>query len=374
MMICSVVGARPQFVKAAVVSRALAERGVRERLLHTGQHYDDDMSAVFFEELGIPVPERNLGIGSGSHAHQTAGMMSALEEAFLDLEPDRVLVYGDTNSTMAAALVAAKMHIPVDHVEAGLRSFNRRMPEEINRIVTDRLSALCFCPTRTAAQHLAGEGRTDGVHVTGDVMFDATHLFSETAALRRPLISLSRHAPGSFGLATVHRAENTDHPARLAAIFEAFGRLDMPIVLPLHPRTRQRLQDIDIPDNVDLLPPAPYLAMLTLVREAACVLTDSGGLQKEALWLGTRCITLRNETEWTETTERGWNQVVGAKADAIVAAVRQATEGTPPVFGLGSTQERPSDHIARLVTEAGGDNAGGDNAGGDNLSGGTHAR
>ncbi len=349
MTICSVVGARPQFVKAAVVSHALKARGVREYLLHTGQHYDDDMSAVFFDELGIPAPERNLGIGSGSHAHQTAGMMAALEQAFLDLRPDRVLVYGDTNSTLAAALVAAKMHIPVDHVEAGLRSFNRHMPEEINRIVTDRLSHFCFCPTRTAMQHLASEGRTEGVHLTGDVMLDATRTFAERAATRRPLISLTRHEAGMFALATVHRAENTDEPGRLASIFDAFGRLDMPVVLPLHPRTRARLEDMDVPDNVDVIAPVPYLAMLTLTREAAYVLTDSGGLQKEALWLGTRCITLRDETEWTETTGGGWNQIVGADRDAILAGVSQAPRGPVPIFGAGSTDETPSEHISRLV-------------------------
>ncbi|PIQ60092.1 MAG: UDP-N-acetylglucosamine 2-epimerase (non-hydrolyzing) [Bacteroidetes bacterium CG12_big_fil_rev_8_21_14_0_65_60_17] len=349
MTICSVVGARPQFVKAAVVSHALRSRGVREYLLHTGQHYDDDMSAVFFDELGIPAPERNLGIGSGSHADQTARMMMALEIAFLDLRPERVLVYGDTNSTLAAALVAAKMHIPVDHVEAGLRSFNRRMPEEVNRIVTDRLSEFCFCPTQTAVEHLASEGRTEGVHLTGDVMLDATRVFAERAALRRPLISLTRHEAGSFALATVHRAENTDHPGRLSAIFDAFGSLDMPVLLPLHPRTRTRLADVDIPDNVEVMAPVSYLAMLTLTAGAACVLTDSGGLQKEALWLGTRCITLRDETEWTETTQGGWNQVVGADRKAIAAAVERVPAGLVPVFGAGSTDETPSEHISRLV-------------------------
>ncbi len=354
MTICSVVGARPQFVKAAVVSHALEACGVKEHLLHTGQHYDDDMSAVFFEELGIPAPERNLGIGSGSHAQQTAGMMSALEEALLDLRPERVVVYGDTNSTLAAALVAAKLHVPVDHVEAGLRSFNRRMPEEINRIVTDRLSDLCFCPTRTAAEHLQAEGRADGVHMTGDVMLDATRTFADRAATRRPLISLTRHEAGRFALATVHRAENTDDAHRLAAIFDAFGRLDMPVLLPLHPRTRVRLADVDIPDNVEVMAPLPYLAMLTLLREAACVLTDSGGLQKEALWLGTRCITLRDETEWTETTTGGWNQIVGADRHAILAAVRTMPDGPIPIFGAGDTDETPSRHISRLIAEKGG--------------------
>jgi UDP-N-acetylglucosamine 2-epimerase len=351
MHICSIVGARPQFVKAAVVSHALVDAGIRESLIHTGQHYDGDMSDVFFDELGIPAPERNLGIGSGSHADQTGRMMVALEQAFDDLQPDRILVYGDTNSTLAAALVAAKLHIPLDHVEAGLRSFNRRMPEEINRIVTDRLSDLLFCPTATAVAHLAAEGRTEGVRMTGDVMLDATLHFSERAAERHPLSSLTDVPAKAYSVATIHRAENTDHPERLQAIVRALGNLDEPVLLPLHPRTRGRLSDMHVPSSIRLLPPVPYLSMLTLVRNARRAFTDSGGLQKEAVWLGTPCITLRDETEWTETTAGGWNRVVGADERAILEAARTEPSSTAPVFGTGDFGDRASQAIAGLILQ-----------------------
>lgn len=323
MQILTIVGARPQFVKAAVVSRALREAGVQERMIHTGQHYDHEMSRVFFDELGIPEPEVDLGVGSGTHAQQTGQMMIGLEEVVLrGRRPDWVLVYGDTNSTLAGALVAAKLHLPVAHVEAGLRSFNRRMPEEINRVVTDQLSTLCFCPTPTAVENLQKEGLTRGVHLTGDVMLDATRAHADRAAARVPLSSVTTHEPGSYFLATVHRAENTDAPERLFEIFRGFAALDGPVLLPLHPRTRARLASVDVPPNVELLPPVSYLTMLTLTRHARFVLTDSGGLQKEAVWLGVPCITLRDETEWIETQEGGWNQVVGANARCIADAVQ----------------------------------------------------
>lgn len=349
MTICSVVGARPQFIKAAVVSHALAAAGITEHLIHTGQHYDGDMSQVFFDELGIPAPERNLAVGSGSHAVQTAGMMTALEEAFLQLKPDRVLVYGDTNSTLAAALAAAKLHIPVDHVEAGLRSFNRRMPEEINRIVTDRISDFLFCPTTTAVQHLKDEGMTRGVHMTGDVMLDATRFFASRAAERTPLSNVTHHAAGTYAVATVHRAENTDDDVRLRSIFEALGQVGMPVVLPVHPRTRSHIESLDLAPSIELITPLSYLSMVTLVLNARCALTDSGGLQKEAVWLGTPCITLRDETEWTETLEGGWNQVVGADTGRILQAVQQQPTGNPPVFGQRDDGEGASACIARLL-------------------------
>lgn len=330
MKIVSIVGARPQFVKAAVVSRELVEAGVEELLVHTGQHYDREMSAVFFEELGIPKPAANLGIGSASHAVQTGEMMVALEEFLLDVEPvDRVLVYGDTNSTLAGAIVASKLHLPLAHVEAGLRSFNRRMPEEINRVVTDRLSSLLFCPTDTSVANLKKEGIEEGVHLTGDVMLDATRLFAEVAQRRSPPGGTTAHDPKEYLLATVHRAENTDDASRLRGIFEGFGRLDAPVVLPLHPRTRSRLDGIAVPSNVEIAEPVGYLDMLVLVKNARTVLTDSGGLQKEALWLGVPCVTLRDETEWVETQERGWNQIVGADADRIVEAAK--TDPKPPI-------------------------------------------
>ncbi len=333
MRICTVVGARPQFIKAAVVSRALARAGVEEILVHTGQHYDATLSQVFFDEMGIPPPAVNLEVGSGTHAVQTGTLMIRLEQ-YLQAQPapDWVVVYGDTNSTLAGALVAAKLHLPLAHVEAGLRSFNRRMPEEINRIVADRLSRLLFCPTQTAVDNLRREGIVEGVHLTGDVMLDATRFFADRAATLRPLDALTTHPPQRYYLATVHRAENTDDPARLAGIFAGLGRLDAPVLVPLHPRTRDRLGDIALPPNVERMEPVSYLAMLTLVQHARRVLTDSGGLQKEAFWLGVPCITLRDETEWVETLENGWNGLAGT-SEAIVEAAQQAPTGPQQPFG-----------------------------------------
>lgn len=348
MRIVTIVGARPQFIKAAVVSHALHKAGLEEVLLHTGQHYDPQMSQVFFDELGIPEPAANLEIGSGPHGAQTGEMMRALERYLLDHpRPDWVLVYGDTNSTMAGALVAAKLHLPLAHVEAGLRSFNRRMPEEINRVVTDHVSNLLFCPTDTAVENLRREGIVQGVEKTGDVMLDATRFYADRAAVQAPLSRLTPHAPRTYHLATVHRAENTDDPVRLRRIFEAFARLEAPVLLPLHPRTRHRLADGVVPANVELRPPASYLEMLTLTRHARRVLTDSGGLQKEAVWLGTPCLTLRDETEWVETQEGGWNQVVGTDPERIVAAARQVP--TAP-FDPGETAA--SARIARLLADS----------------------
>ncbi len=333
MHLVSIVGARPQFVKAAAVSRELVDTEIDEVLVHTGQHYDREMSAIFFEELGIPEPVANLGVGSGSHAAQTGDIMVRLEEFLMDRpQTDWVMVYGDTNSTLAAAIVASKLHIPLAHVEAGLRSFNRRMPEEINRIVTDRLSSLLFCPTRTSVENLRNEGIEEGVHLTGDVMLDATQLFAEVAARRVSADETRTDSADAYYVATIHRAENTDDPARLQNIFEGLGRLDGPVILPLHPRTQERLDGITVPSNVDVREPVGYLSMLALVKSARSVLTDSGGLQKEALWLGVPCVTLREETEWVETLDGGWNQVVGADAERIEAAVAARPEPPIPTF------------------------------------------
>lgn len=352
MNIVTVVGARPQFIKAAVVSHALIQHGISERIVHTGQHYDPGMSDVFFSELGIPVPDINLDVGSGSHGAQTGAMMVKLE-AYLEINrPDWVLVYGDTNSTIASSLVSAKMHIPVAHVEAGLRSFNQRMPEEINRIVTDRLSELLFCPTQTAVDHLKKEGMTKGVHLTGDVMLDATQFFLKRANETRPLSAVL--GPGhtdSFYLATIHRAENTDHPERLQSILEAFSQLNSTIVWPIHPRTRNLLSRFTIPDNLSIIKPVPYLSMLTLISSASKVFTDSGGLQKEAVWLGTPCITMRDETEWTETLSGNWNQVVGADTTKIIEASKREPDGAAPLFGAVSGGTA-SEHICRLLKQA----------------------
>ncbi len=345
--IVTVVGARPQFIKAAMVSRALKEVGVKETLVHTGQHYDREMDRIFFEELGIPTPAINLEVGSGTHAVQTGTMMMRLESFLLELpeKPDWLLVYGDTNSTLAAALVAAKLHIPLAHVEAGLRSFNPRMPEEINRVVTDRLSQLLFCPTETAVHNLATEGITEGVHLVGDVMYDATEFFAEKA---RRLPASFDLIPDTYYLATVHRAENTDDEERLSQILRAFAQLDRPVVWPIHPRTRARLKRRELPVNVYPLPPVGYLQMLRLILDATAVLTDSGGLQKETIWLGKPCITLREETEWVETLEGGWNQVVGTQPEAILQAVAQHPEGPPPRPGRPGPQPA-SQAIAALL-------------------------
>ncbi|MDQ7039511.1 MAG: UDP-N-acetylglucosamine 2-epimerase (non-hydrolyzing) [Rhodothermus sp.] len=348
MRVCSIVGARPQFVKAAMVSRALVEAGIEEVLIHTGQHYDVNLDRIFFEELGLPEPQVHLGVGSGTHAEQTGLMMIRLEAALRDMHPapDWILVYGDTNSTLAGALVAAKLQLPLAHVEAGLRSFNRSMPEEINRVVTDHLSQLLFAPTPTAVENLQREGITQGVYLTGDVMQEAVRCYAEVARRRVPLASLTSHDPGGYYLATVHRAENTDDPVRLQGIFDGLGRLDLPVILPLHPRTRKRLgEGFRVPPNVELRDPVGYLAMLTLVQHARAVLTDSGGLQKEAVWLGVPCITLREETEWVETLEGGWNQLAGADPERIVAAVNRRPEA-PASFARGQAASR---RIAELL-------------------------
>lgn len=331
--IISVVGARPQFIKAAVVSRALSARGVQEAIIHTGQHYDYGMSELFFEELTIPEPAENLGVGSGGHGRQTGAMLEALEESFIRRRPALVVIYGDTNSTLAAALAAVKLHIPTAHVEAGLRSFNMRMPEEINRILADKISSLLFCPTPAAVENLAAEGITDGVHLTGDVMYDAARFYARRAP------ELSQTAAGDlaekeFYLATLHRAENTDDPRRLEDIFAALDALPLPVVMPLHPRTEKRLSELAIKPSgsIRIVEPVGYLEMVALERAARLVLTDSGGMQKEALFAGTPCVTLREETEWVETVEAGWNVLAGADGGKIAAAVRhfQSREMTHP--------------------------------------------
>ena len=338
MHVLSVVGARPQFVKAWVVSRALRQCH-RETLLHTGQHYDDAMSRVFFDELGIPEPDVNLEVGSGPHGEQTGKMLAGIEREVIARAPDWVLVYGDTNSTLAGALAAAKLHVPVAHVEAGLRSFNRRMPEELNRQLTDHLSTRLFCPTWTAVDNLAAEGVRRGVDLVGDVMHDAT-----LAALERTTRDvLDRHglSAGSYVLATVHRAENTDDPARLGAILAGLARLDRPVLWPVHPRTRARLGGA-VAGNIVITEPFGYLDMLAAERSSASIVTDSGGVQKEAYLLGVPCVTVRDETEWVETVDAGWNVLAGADADRIVALVDRPrpTAPRPPLFGDGRASER----------------------------------
>ena len=353
MLILSVVGARPQFVKAAVVSRAL-RRAHEERLIHTGQHYDDDMSGVFFRDLGLPRPDVHLGVGSGSHGEQTARMLEGIEAVLQRERPTLVVVYGDTNSTLAAALAAVKLGIPVAHVEAGCRSYDRGMPEEINRVLTDHISRLLFCVTKGNIATLAQEGITRGVHHVGDVMLDV--LTEARARIEVVNGVLHDHAltPGRYVVATVHRPVNTDDPTHLTAILDALADLDEPVVFPVHPRTRKAIEALaDRPrPSVRLLPPVGYHDMLRLVRHARLVLTDSGGLQKEAFYLGTPCLTLRDTTEWTETVEAGWNRLLPIEREAIVTAARLwKPTGVPrcEAFGDGHAAERIATIISELV-------------------------
>jgi UDP-GlcNAc3NAcA epimerase len=353
MKILTVVGARPQFVKAAVVARALAARGIEEALVHTGQHYDEGMSGRFFSELGIPAPWRNLGVGSGSHGVQTGRMLEGVERAILDARPDRVLVYGDTNSTLAGALAAVKLGVPVDHVEAGLRSYNRAMPEEINRVVTDAVADLLLCPTKAAVAALAREGRLEasGVRCVGDVMYDAVLAFGgRDVALPADVESV---AGRPFALVTCHRAENTDDPVRLAGILEGLRLVsrDLPVLLPAHPRTRVAMASagVDAPAGVHVVDPVSYLEMLSLLGRASLVLTDSGGLQKEAFFAAVPCVTLREETEWTELVDVGWNALAGADPARIAAAAQAFLDGRP-------RPPRPDDlygdgHAARRIVD-----------------------
>jgi UDP-N-acetylglucosamine 2-epimerase len=339
----TVLGARPQFVKAAPLSAALRRR-FTEVLVHTGQHYDREMSDVFFEQLGIPAPDHHLHIGSGPHGAQTGAMLAQLETVMQDERPDVVLVYGDTNSTLAGALAAAKLQIPVAHVEAGLRSFNRAMPEEINRVVTDHLSTWLFAPSEHAERQLATEGIGRGVHVVGDIMRDAVLQHAERARTLSPYPDAAGVCPGAFYLCTVHRAENTDQPERLAGILAGLARLDRPVVLPLHPRTAKRLKEFGLTPaaSIRVIEPVGYFDMLQLERSAAAILTDSGGVQKEAYYLDVPCVTLRDETEWVETVDVGWNILAGTDPDAIVAALDQHGRGRPPhppLYGNGDAAE-----------------------------------
>ncbi len=349
-VVMTVVGARPQFVKIAPLSRAL-RRDAREILVHTGQHYDREMSDAFFAELRIPRPDVHLGVGSGSHGRMTALILERLEAAMLEKKPEVVVVIGDTNSTLAAALAAVKLQIPVAHVEAGLRSFDMRMPEEINRRIADHVSAMLLCPTVAAVRNLRAEGITKGVHLVGDVMMDAV---LESLARVRRLRSPTTHPPRSFYLATIHRQENVDDEGRLRAILGALQGAPLPVILPLHPRTRERLRRLRIVPGgpIEILPPLPYLAMLRLLGDARGLLTDSGGLQKEAFIVGTPCLTMRDATEWVETLEGGANRLVGADSAKIVRGLR-AIEALPrrgpasSVYGGGCASAR----IARLVTD-----------------------
>ena len=398
MKIVTVVGARPQFVKAAAVRRAIeaynkhdslprrrrSKKAFQEVLVHTGQHYDYVMDGVFFEELQLPKPDHHLGVGSGSHAKQTALMLERIETILQKEKPDAVLVYGDTNSTLAGALTAAKLNIPVAHVEAGLRSFNRVMPEETNRLLTDHLSTFLFCPTRQSVQNLSKEGIKNGkgkvVKRVGDVMYDSILHYSTLADKKSTILNelglalsrrsftpnVERRTPNSYSsvsrapnaerrtpnyyLATLHRAENTDDSKTLRAILAALDEIgkDVPVILPLHPRTKKMMETYHLRSNqrrVKLIDPVSYLDMITLTKHARIVLTDSGGVQKEAYWLRVPCITLREETEWVETVESGWNVLVGTDRKKIIEAVHSREGEKLPkkgvrLFGDGKASER----------------------------------
>ena len=346
MKVATVVGARPQFIKAATFSKALRKQHT-EVLIHTGQHYDRELSDVFFDELDLPRPEHELGVGSGSHAQQTALILERIEPVLEAEAPDWVVVFGDTNSTLAGALAAIKLNISLAHVEAGLRSFNRSMPEETNRVLTDHCADLLFCPTKTAMTHLAAEGLSDRAHLTGDIMLDSLDQHRAAVEARTEILHRCDVKPGAYYLATVHRAANTDDHAALARIMEALGRLEAPVIFPMHPRTRLALEasGLEPAPNVTVIEPVGYLDMLALQLRSRAVLTDSGGMQKEAFLLGASCVTVRDETEWPETLVDGWNVLAGTDVDRIVeAATRERPTGDrPDVFGDGRSAQRMVD-------------------------------
>jgi UDP-N-acetylglucosamine 2-epimerase len=377
MKIVTIVGARPQFIKAAAVSRAIksfnrnrpgSKKQVHEIFVHTGQHYDYLMDRVFFEELQLPKPDYHLGVGSASHARQTGTMLERIETVLEKEKPRIVVVHGDTNSTLAGALAAAKVKIPVAHVEAGLRSYHRTMPEEINRLLTDHLSALLFCPTNQAVRNLSKEGIRSGdkavVKNVGDVMYDSILHYSRMAEKESKIIEkLGFLTPNSklrtpnYYLVTLHRAENTDHPKRLKSILRALAEIakDSPVILPLHPRTKKMIKThrlLGETKGIKLIDPVSYFDMLTLEKNAKAILTDSGGVQKEAYWFSVPCFTLREETEWVETVRRGWNVLVGSATERIVEAVRDRMGRRFPSMGRGIFGDgKASEKIVRVLSD-----------------------
>jgi len=341
-----VVGARPQFIKAAPISRAVErwnrehlDRRIDEIVVHTGQHYDYEMSTVFFEELALAEPRYHLGVGSGTHAYQTGEMLKGIEVILVKEKPDIVVVYGDTNSTLAGAMAAAKLSVPVAHVEAGLRSFNRKMPEEINRVLTDHLSTWLFCPTEPALKNLEREGITRGVYQVADVMYESLIHYSERAEKMSMILDQHRLATKQYAVMTVHRAENTESTEQLERIMAAVMWLadhGWRLIFPVHPRTRKLVDSLrPAHENLLLINPVSYLDMLKLERNARLILTDSGGIQKEAYWFRVPCVTLREETEWVETVERGWNRLVGANTDRIIKGSLEAVEARPTELAGG---------------------------------------
>lgn len=353
MKIITILGARPQFIKASVVSRAFSRAGIDEVIIHTGQHFDSLMSDVFFQDLDLPQPHHHLNIHSLNHGAMTGRMMEKIEECLLQTRPDWVCVYGDTNSTLAGALVAAKLNIPLAHIEAGLRSFNRQMPEEVNRVVTDHLAQLLFAPTQLAVQCLHDEGIVRGVQLVGDVMMDA--ILTYLAKARETSVLLVKHQlnPDEFYLATIHRPSNTDDPSRLRAILESFTTLDLPVIFPMHPRTLARIRSMGLDRylatrSIVAIPPVSYLDMLMLESSCTAVVTDSGGIQKEAYILGRPCFTMRDETEWKETVESGWNHLVQPETlrQAIADFIQPPT--APPLYGKGDAAIQIADILLNV--------------------------
>jgi UDP-N-acetylglucosamine 2-epimerase len=343
MKLLHIVGARPQFIKAAMVSRAWKGSG-DELILHTGQHYDDNMSQLFFDELGLREPDVNLGVGGGSHAEQTSRMLTGIDGYLESEQPGWVIIYGDTNSTLAGALCAAKRQMKTAHVEAGLRSFNRNMPEEINRILSDQISDLLFCPTKAAVNHLKKEGITEGVFQVGDVMADSLKFFLLAAEERSTILDNLDLKTGQYGLVTVHRSGNVDDRKNLSEILAGLRDIDFPLLFPVHPRTSKMINEfgLDIPKNMRAIEPVGYLDMLMLEKNAECILTDSGGIQKEAYLLGVRCITMREETEWVETIEAGWNCLAGTSRRKIREYFRDfhPSEERPDIYGNGHAADK----------------------------------
>jgi UDP-GlcNAc3NAcA epimerase len=355
MKVLTVIGNRPQFIKAAAVSSPLRREHV-EILVHTGQHFDDRLSAVFFAELGLPVPDRQLGINLGSSSSQTARMLTALEPVLFDEAPDVVLVYGDTNSTLAGALAGAQAQVPVAHVEAGMRSFDRSMPEELNRVLTDHASALLLCSTEVAMTNLRHEAVAGRAELVGDVMVDVATAIQPRARERTDLVRARGLEPGGYLLATAHRAGNVDDPERLARLVDVLTGLPLPVVLPLHPRTDARLRAAGLRDRLEQAPgvtltePLGYFELTALLCQARAAVTDSGGLQKEAYLAGVPCVTLRPNTEWTETVELGWNVLADLDLDRVLAALERKPPATaPPVYGDGHAGARV---VAALATLA----------------------
>jgi UDP-GlcNAc3NAcA epimerase len=350
MRILSVVGNRPQFIKSAPLSVALRNRA-DEVVLHTGQHYDHELSQVFFDELGLEPPKHRLEAGSGSHAEQTARMLPGIEAAIDEEQPNLLLVYGDTNSTLAGALAASKLRVPVAHIEAGLRSFDRTMPEELNRVLVDRVSSFLFAPSQTAVANLQNEGITQGVHEVGDVMLDANLRLAPIARQRSQALELDGVEAGGYALVTVHREANTKELA-LGRIVEALNALEEPVVFPLHPRTAGAIEShgLLLSGHVHPRPPAGYLDFAALASQARVILTDSGGVQKEAYWYQVPCVTLRENTEWVETVEAGWNRLAGTDPAAIAQAVAEAAPGNthPPLYGDGHAADLIADVLCTI--------------------------